>query len=284
MIDLRQLQLEAEAVYSVDATRKTLNEIVAFFKRHPIYEEAIEVIAMKERGLTREIAERCECFFIPDDITVDDIPEEFKHESLGLCKGRYVTYAGRFVYPVKDVRGDVMGFCGWDGGIEPKYLDSKNNGYKAKETTLYGMEELPRYYMEAKPVFVVEGIVCCLYLRSQGYHALALLGSNLSPYVQEILNRLGSKVILIPDNDTVKTVDEDRPLQREQLNLNTDTSGERLVKMAMKKLPLAFIVQTRDLKDIDDTRQVYEEELGQDLCMLNQIPMWPNLIRLRRRR
>lgn len=283
MIDLRALQLQAEAEFTVSNTRRLLNELVQFFKEHEIYQEAMEVIMVQERRLPMQIALECDCFFVPDDMLAVEVPEQFHHESLGFMRGNRLIFGGRLVYPVKDTTGDVMGLCGWDNAEKPKYLDSKNHGYKAKESTLYGMEKLPEYYASKKPVFVVEGIVCCNYLRSKGFQALALLGSNISPYVRHILNRFGSRLIVIPDNDFVKDLDS-TSLSHEALSKDTNTAGESLVRKCIKQLPKAFVMQTRSRKDIDDTRKEFEENLLKDLNMLNICPAYFNLLELRRRR
>ena len=65
------------------------------------------------------------------------------------------------------------------------------------------------YYDNDKPVYLVEGIVCCLYLRSKGFQAFASLGSHLTPYVITILSRFGNRLIVIPDNDTIGKSVED---------------------------------------------------------------------------
>ena len=202
-------------------------------------------IFVNERKLPLSIYDEHKVFFVDDELRCEDLPEQFRADALGFCKGPYVAYAGRLVYPVMDVRGNVMGFCGWDKFDKPKYLDSRNHGYKAKFTTFYGMEKLPEYYNNNKPVYVVEGIVCCLYLRSKGFQAIAILGSSLTKYVIQILKRMESRLIIIPDNDGFGKAGEE---------LDTELSGENFVKQAKRYLPKARVIQSCVAKDVDDSR------------------------------
>ena len=165
MLSLKELQILTEQEYSVEDTRQDLNRIVEYFRKMEYQKTAIDIAFVKERQLPVEIADRQKIFFVSDELQLDDIPDEFKVESMGFVRNKRLVFAGRLVYPVFDVKGGVMGFCGWDkfpDQYTPKYLDSRNHGYIAKKTTLYGMEELPVYYTNSKPVYLTEGIVCCL--------------------------------------------------------------------------------------------------------------------------
>jgi len=256
-LSLRELQQLVEVQYTVKDSRRDLNQMVGFFLGLAQQKEWVEVAFCTERQLPMWVAEKQRVFFCPDDFRVSDLPDEFQAEALGMVKGKHIVYAGRLVYPVMDVQGDVMGFCGWDKFVSPKYLDSKNHGYKAKRTTVYGMEQMGVYYGEQKPVYVVEGIVCALYLRSKGYQALALLGSSIPEYIAVMLRRFGRRLIVIPDNDAIG---------KSGTELN-NLSGEHLARQAKKLLPEALVVQSLLAKDIDDSRKVegMEDTLLQEL-------------------
>jgi len=251
MLTLRELQLLTESVYSVQDSRKDLNRAVAWFMAQPDQENAINVAFIEERQLPKEIAIQHKIFFVDESLVLADIPEEFHEQSLGLIRWNKLVFSGRLVYPVMDVKGDVMGFCGWDKFEKPKYLDSTNHGYKAKQSIVYGMEKLEEYYNSSEPVYVVEGIVCCLYLRSLGLQALAVLGSSLSPYVIQILKRFGKRLIVIPDNDAFgKDPDE----------IGESLSGENFVRQARRVLPQAKVIQSVIAKDVDDSRKIEDKQ------------------------
>lgn len=232
-------QLQALSTLNEETTigslRKQLNGLVAFFKSREAYLEEVTIFAEMVRNLEVKTLLDCDSFMVQEDFLLTELPEEFQHDSLGFCRGDYCVYQGRYVYPVKDVRGDVMGFCGYDKFSEVKYLDSLNFGYKAKSYSLWGMEMLPEYYKSDKPVYFVEGIVCCLYLRQCGLQALAMLGSNISPYVTEIIRRFGTRAIVCCDSDE---------------------AGTKCRNILKKRLPTVRCVQSRIAKDVDDSREV----------------------------
>lgn len=264
---LKELQMLAEAEYSVEDTRQDLNRLTSYFLSVDYRNHTVTEAFVKERQLPMFIADQQKIFFVDPDIQVTDLPEDLREESFGFVRGKYLPFAGRLVYPVMDVKGDVMGFCGWDKFEKPKYLDSQNYGYKAKATTCYGMELLPGYYVSGKPVYVVEGIVCCLYLRSKGFQSLALLGSSITRYVQIILSRFGSRLIVIPDNDAFGKTLED---------LDSEMAGEHFVLQAKRALPKAIVIQSVVAKDIDDTRKInnhaYEDLFIADLRQVAVCP------------
>lgn len=238
--------------FSVEDTRKELGKIVQYFRQQPYHEHAMKLFIQDYRELPLQVADDTEAFCVDEEIDISEFPEWMKVESLGFIKNNWCPMWGRCVFPVKDVKGQVMGFCGWDPTCEPKYLDSKNYGYKAKLSTLYGMEKLPEYYTSGKPVYVTEGLMCCIYLRSKGYQALASLGSYLTQYVITILSRFGNKLVMIPDNDE---------------------TGDKYVRQIKSRLPKAICVQVAYGKDVEGCRKAdghaYEEQLLRELSHLS---------------
>lgn len=238
--------------YSIEDVRRDLADIVKYFREQDYHQHAMKLFIQDFRELPIEIADETEAFCVDEELPLAVYPEWMHQESLGFIKGNYVPMLGRCVFPVKDVYGGIMGFCGWDPYAEPKYLDSKNYGYKAKSTTLFGMENMSAYYNSTEPVFVTEGLMCALYLRSKGFQALASLGSYLTQYVTVILKRFGSRLIMVPDNDE---------------------TGDKYVKQIKRNLPKALIVQCAKGKDIEGLRKLdehrYEEQLLKELKSLN---------------
>lgn len=238
--------------YSVEDVREDLGNIVRYFQEQDYHQHAMELFIVQQRELPMQVAIDSDAFCVDEEIPLGALPEWMKQESLGFVKKDWIPMSGRCVFPVKDVYGNVMGFCGWDPFVDPKYLDSKNYGYKAKATTLYGMEKMDEYYDSGKPVFVTEGLMCTLYLRSQGFQALASLGSYLTPYVIVILSRFGNRLVMVPDNDE---------------------TGDKYVGQIKRSLPKAMIIQCAKGKDIEGLRKLdehaYEQQLLTELKMLD---------------
>lgn len=230
---------------SVAKSREQLDQISAIMRSRPEYHDWVEVFAESRDNFPVDALIEADAF----GVDVDDtpgllLPEELCHDSLGFVHNDRLVFAGRFVYPVKDTKGHVAGWCGYCGPDTPKYLDSKNYGYSAKNALFYGAERLPEYYKSDKPVIVVEGIVCCLWLRWAGFQALASLGSYLTPYMITVLKRFGRRVVVIPD---------------------ADAAGNKYRAQVRRELPLAKTLQSSVAKDIDDSRKVCDY-LAEDLA------------------
>ena len=179
--------------------RKQMNRLLKCFLEEEERVSLCQVFANDIRNLKLRTMLGCDSFMIQPERDYSNVPEELMADTYGMFKGIRCVFEGRYVYPVKDINGDVMGWCGYDKFSDVKYLDSLNYGYKAKNATMWGMEKLPEYYRSGRQVFFTEGIVCALYARQCGEQALATLGSGLTPYVAEIINRLGSRARIITD-------------------------------------------------------------------------------------
>lgn len=264
-LSFAELQQLAEASYTIEDTRQDLNDLVKYFQSLDYWRDAIEEAYVRERKLKFETAVAHDVFFVKEDTPIIDLEERFRVDSLGFVKYNRIVQEGRLVYPVKDVRGNVMGLVGWDPFVQPKYLDSKNFGYKAKSTTLFGMERLPEYYTSKQSVFLLEGSVDCMYLRENEFQALSSLGSYLNKYAIEILRRFGDRLFVIPD---------------------MDEAGNSYVRQVKYCLPKAHVIQCTKGKDVDGFRKlddgIYEMDILNDLHMLSAFPLYPSKMFYRR--
>lgn len=220
---------------AVEGARLKMDQIAEIFQNRPEQQDWIEGFAAMRDNFPVEALKQAGAFAVNFYDTPSLLPEELWHDSLGFVRESHLVYRGRFVYPVKDTKGHVAGWCGYDPFENPKYLDSKNYGYRAKDALFYGAEMLPAYYRSNRPVFIVEGIVCCLWLRSQGFQSLASLGSYLTAYMTLVLKRFGPRCVVIPD---------------------ADEAGTKYRKQIATALPMARCLQSRVAKDIDDSRKV----------------------------
>ena len=218
--------------------RKLNNRILDVFKGMPDRMEWLTIFAEKVRQLEVQTLVDADSFMVQPDTPATVLPDELRVDGTGFCRGTMLVYDGRYVYPVKDTHGDVMGWVGYDKFDPPKYLDSQTYGYKAKDTTLWGMERLPDYYRSTEPVFITEGLVCALWLRQEGFQAMASLGSHITPYVIEILKRFGERLIMVPD---------------------ADEAGLKYKTQCRYALPKARVMQSRVAKDIDDSRKLNDD-------------------------
>jgi DNA primase len=236
-LELQQLTLSDS---KISDTRKVLNDLVNFMCNLDWQMQQQEAFA-NLRAFSVDTVRNAKGFMVLDNLPVGEIPEEFHGSALGFVNVNYITYLGRFVLPVMDVKGDVAGLVGYDMFENPKYLDSVTYGYKAKRTMLYGMENMRQYYDDGY-VLVPEGSMCKLWLNQHKFNSLAILGSYLSPYCIDVLSRFGDKCIIIPDDDP---------------------AGNAFKNKLKYLLPKAQVWQTTTAKDIDDTTKIEVEENGE---------------------
>lgn len=255
-------------IYKVDDARKDLRRVKEYFQSQPYHDRAMEAFLLEHRQLPESCIKDLDAFFILEDQDIDELPEWLIAEPMGMLKKGHLTYAGRVVFPVKSPKGEVMGFIGWEPFDKPKYLDSDNYGYKAKVSTFFGMENLPKYYTDDKPIFITEGLMCTAWLRANGFHAMASLGSVLSKYCINILKRFGNRCYIVPDNDEaglnfLNQVRYTLPQARKIMVRNFTVT-------AKKAMGDGTIEEREEItKDIEQLRLYYEEELLEDLRNLD---------------
>lgn len=246
-----------EQVFTVDDCREDFEKVKKYFQDKEYHKNAMIAFFTNWRKMPDGVAEDADAFFIDEDITVTDIPDWMKAQPYGLVRRNQLVMSGRCCLPVKTPKGKIAGFLGWDPTVTPKYLDSLNYGYKATTTMLYGMENIGTYYNNDKPVFLTEGSMCTLWLRSQGYQALSSLGSTLTPYMVSILSRFKNRLYAVPDNDT---------------------AGFSFKKSIKYKLPQANVLMVREGKDIDGCRENHKDELLEDLQNIQNILYKPKIL------
>ncbi len=117
--------------------------------------------------------------------------------------GYYDRFRDRLMFPIRDMRGRVLGFGGRviDQG-EPKYLNSPETPLFHKGRELYGLYEARQARADFKRLLVVEGYMDVVRLHQAGItYAVATLGTATT---QEHLNkifRLTSELVFCFDGD-----------------------------------------------------------------------------------
>ncbi|RCS58445.1 DNA primase [Parvibium lacunae] len=200
----------------VDKAQSTsLLEIMAAacqFYRKELRAAQAAVQYLKGRGLTGEIAAHFALGYAPDDWrplaqVFSDYEQPLLVEAGLVIAGdnnkRYDRFRGRVMFPIRNLRGQVIGFGGrvLDGG-EPKYLNSPETPLFSKGSELYGLFEARQAIRERGFVIVVEGYMDVVALAQLGFpNAVATLGTATTPiHVQKLL-RQTDQVIFSFDGD-----------------------------------------------------------------------------------
>ncbi|MBL8768594.1 MAG: DNA primase [Planctomycetes bacterium] len=109
----------------------------------------------------------------------------------------------RVVIPIRDLRGQVIGFGGRVlGDGEPKYLNSPETELFSKRTVLFGLDRAAEAASKRGAFVIVEGYMDVIAAHQHGVdHVVGTLGTALTPEHVRILQRYANKVVLLFDGD-----------------------------------------------------------------------------------
>ena len=166
---------------------------------------------LKGRGLSGEVAARFGIGYAPDDwqnlkSAVPNYQDASLVETGLVIEGegkRYDRFRDRIMFPIINVRGQVIGFGGrvLDKG-EPKYLNSPETTLFEKGHELYGLFQAQKAIRAQQRVIVVEGYMDVVALAQHGVdYAVATLGTATTPYHVQKLLRLCEQVVFCFDGD-----------------------------------------------------------------------------------
>jgi DNA primase len=137
-----------------------------------------------------------------------DVSLEFA-QRLGLVKRRregdgfHDQFWNRLVFPLIDVRGDVLGFGGrLLQGDGPKYINTPETLLYTKGATLYGIHAASQSIRQKDVALLVEGNFDVLQMHQHGLsNAVAPMGTALTEAQVRLLHRFSSRLVAIFDGD-----------------------------------------------------------------------------------
>ncbi len=120
----------------------------------------------------------------------------------GSC---YDRFRGRLVFPLKDARGQIVGFSGRaldDVDAGAKYINTPETPIYHKRETLFGLDIAKETIKKEKNVFIVEGEFDMISPYQAGFsNFVAIKGSALTAEQLMILKRYTSQLTLALDTD-----------------------------------------------------------------------------------
>ena len=119
----------------------------------------------------------------------------------GKNGGYYDVFRDRLMFPVIDVRGNVIGFSGRIlGDGEPKYMNSPETLVFNKSRNLFALNLAKK--SKSGYIILSEGNIDVVSLHQAGFDsAVASLGTSLTPEQARLLSRYTDQVIIAYDND-----------------------------------------------------------------------------------
>ena len=116
--------------------------------------------------------------------------------------GAYDKFRDRLMFPVLEVRGEVLGFSGraLADGQEPKYLNSPETLVFSKRRILYGIHRAKN--TKRGSFLLVEGNIDVVTLHQAGFdNAVASMGTALTTEQTRLISRYAKEIVLCYDND-----------------------------------------------------------------------------------
>ena len=125
------------------------------------------------------------------------------NDEAGTAEKRYDRFRDRVMFPIRNVKGDCIGFGGRVLGDEkPKYLNSPETPVFSKGRELYGLFEARNSLREHGYALVTEGYMDVVALAQLGFpHAVATLGTACTTEHLQKLFRFTDAVVFSFDGD-----------------------------------------------------------------------------------
>lgn len=119
----------------------------------------------------------------------------------GKSGGFYDTFRGRLMFPVIDVRGDVIGFSGRIlGDGEPKYMNSPETLVFNKSRNLFALNLAKK--SKSGYIILAEGNIDVVMMHQAGFDsAVASLGTSLTAEQARLISRFTNEVVIAYDSD-----------------------------------------------------------------------------------
>lgn len=127
--------------------------------------------------------------------------------------GLYDKFRGRLMFPVIDVRGDVVAFGGRVlDKAEPKYMNSTETPVYSKRRELYGLNLAKK--TKRPNIILCEGNIDVVMLHQAGFdNAVASMGTAMTQEQARLLSRYTKEIVLCYDNDGAGKTATERALQ-----------------------------------------------------------------------
>ncbi|PID44769.1 MAG: DNA primase [Proteobacteria bacterium] len=168
---------------------------------------------LKNRGLSGEIAQTYGLGYSQKswDAVITHLssryrPEQIVESGLAIAKdegGSYDRYRDRIMFPIRNRKGQVIGFGGRVMGEDtPKYINSPETSLFHKGSELYGLYEARHATRKLERIVVVEGYMDVISLAQFGVtYAVATLGTATTQQHIEILYRAVPEIVFCFDGD-----------------------------------------------------------------------------------
>ena len=290
--------------------QSTLNDVLE--KAAEAYREQLKqspraVDYFKQRGVSGEIAKHFGLGYSPagwrtlagvfphydDPLLVESGLVILNHDD-GEEEKRYDRFRDRVMFPIRNVKGECIGFGGRVLGDEkPKYLNSPETPVFSKGRELYGLFEARQALREAGYALVTEGYMDVVALAQLGFpNAVATLGTACTAEHVQKLFRFTDAVVFSFDGDAAgrraarKALDAALPYATDVRNvkflfLPTEHDPDSFIRQHGKEAFSRYVSEAVPLSRfvIDAARESCDLNTaeGRSLLASNAKPLWSSL-------
>lgn len=197
----------------IEVNNSTLNFYKYALKNHPNGKKVMDYL-IKERGMGEEVIKMFEIGYSPNEydalskyLTLKKKINSKDLQLSGLIVGRGTDrFRDRVVFPLKDHRGEVVGFSGrvlpWGIKDTAKYINSPDTPAYHKSKNLYGLNISKGDIRSKKFAIIVEGELDMISSYSAGIrNVVAIKGSALTEDQIRLIGRFCKKIVICLDSD-----------------------------------------------------------------------------------
>lgn len=248
---------DKERLYQINSLASYFYKFVLL--KHKVGREALEYLT-KKRGLSLETIKAFELGYSPDAplglkrFLIDKKKVSLKDlERVGIVYMRgseaMDRFRGRIIFPLQDVRGNIVGFSGRvlptkDRNLA-KYINSPETEIYHKSKVLYALNVTRADIKKEKTAVVVEGELDALSSWQVGIkNVVAIKGSSLTEEQIGLLSRFAERLNLALDTD-----------------LAGDAASRRAIEVAETQRLDVRVVKLLPFKDPDEAAQKDPEKL-----------------------
>jgi DNA primase len=219
----REARAERERLLAV--CQAAMEQFQSWLRELPDGQHCREYVA--SRGITKEMIQRFNLGYAPEswDALVTTLTGRGYNIAdlllLGLARERdnggfYDVLRDRLVFPIRDVRGQVVGFGGraLHADQVPKYINSPQSPLFDKSRTLYGLDLAKDAIRAQERAVIAEGYMDVIAAHQMGFtNVVASLGTALTAEQVRLLRRYSPHVTLALDADAAGQKAAERGLE-----------------------------------------------------------------------
>lgn len=257
---------------------QTMTSAVQFYRKQ-LSNSSYAQHYLQHRGLNSNIINQFELGFAPNNFqNLQQNFTDYTANKLLISCGlvienengkRYDRFRERVMFPIKNVKGEVIGFGGrivTKG--EPKYLNSPETELFNKSKELYGLFEAKKSIRDLNQVIVVEGYMDVIALNQYGLtNVVATMGTAVTEEHIKTLFRLCDNICYSFDGDNAGKKAAWRALER-SISLVTDTKAVSFLFLPSDHDPDSYI---REFGVDGFQTRIKSSSLGLVTFLLNQL-------------